>query len=190
MLWAGLSGPMAGRSTSALEIILGSPAYTPCFPNPFQNVVHFWFSILNLCLYKLAEVASAAEPYRNVKFPQNKFILPVCRAGKDTMAQLVKNLPVKQETRVWPPGREDPLEKGMATHSSVLAWEIPPTEEPGGLHSPRPAKSQKRPGDYTPTKVETYRTGTQPWGAEGGNQETGLRHTPCTNKDGPGVPGS
>ena len=47
----------------------------------------------------------------------------------------VKNLPAKQETWVQPLGQEDPLEKGMATHSSVLAWEIPWTEEPGGLQS-------------------------------------------------------
>ena len=47
----------------------------------------------------------------------------------------VKNLPVVQETRVWSPGREDPLEEGMATHSSVLAWRIPWTEEPGRLQS-------------------------------------------------------
>ena len=40
-----------------------------------------------------------------------------------------------RETWVWSRGREDPLEKGMATHSSILAWEIPWTEEPGGLHS-------------------------------------------------------
>ena len=38
-----------------------------------------------------------------------------------------------QETRVGPLGREDPLEKGMATHSNILAWKIPWTEEPGGL---------------------------------------------------------
>ena len=40
-----------------------------------------------------------------------------------------------QETRVQPLGQEDPLEKEMATHSSILAWEIPCTEEPGGLQS-------------------------------------------------------
>ena len=49
------------------------------------------------------------------------------------VAQTVKNLPAMQETRVQSLGQEDPLEKGMATHSSVLAWEIPWTEEPGGL---------------------------------------------------------
>ena len=47
----------------------------------------------------------------------------------------VKNPPAMQETRVQSLGREDPLEKGMATHSSILAWEIPWTEEPGELQS-------------------------------------------------------
>ena len=49
------------------------------------------------------------------------------------MAQIVKNLPEIQKTRVQSLGREDPLEKGMATHSSILAWRIPWTENPGGL---------------------------------------------------------
>ena len=51
------------------------------------------------------------------------------------VAQRVKNLPAMQETWVWPLGREDPLEEGMATHSSILAWRIPWTEEPCGLQS-------------------------------------------------------
>ena len=51
------------------------------------------------------------------------------------MAQMVKNLPVMLETQVQSLGREDPLEKGMATHSNILAWRIPRTEEPGGLQS-------------------------------------------------------
>ena len=51
------------------------------------------------------------------------------------VAQLVKNLPAMQETRVQSLGRENPLEKGMATHSSFLAWRIPWTEEPCGLQS-------------------------------------------------------
>ena len=49
------------------------------------------------------------------------------------IAQLVKNLPAMQETRVRFLSWEDPLEKEMATHSSILAWRIPWTEEPGGL---------------------------------------------------------
>ena len=46
---------------------------------------------------------------------------------------MVKNLPAMQETWVRSLDQEDPLEKGMATHSSILAWRIPWTEEPGGL---------------------------------------------------------
>ena len=51
------------------------------------------------------------------------------------MAQTVKNLPAMQETWVQSLGWEEPLEKGMATHPSILAWRIPWTEEPGGLQS-------------------------------------------------------
>ena len=51
------------------------------------------------------------------------------------MAQMVKNLPAMRETWVRFLGWKDPLEKEMATHSSILAWEIPWTEEPGGLQS-------------------------------------------------------
>ena len=51
------------------------------------------------------------------------------------VAQSVKNLPAVQETRVQPLGWEDPLEKEVATHSSILAWKISWTEEPGGLQS-------------------------------------------------------
>ena len=47
--------------------------------------------------------------------------------------QTVKNLPAMQEAWVSPPGQEDPLESGMATHSNILAWRIPRTEELGGL---------------------------------------------------------
>ena len=49
------------------------------------------------------------------------------------VAQTIKNLPAVQETQVSSLGQEDPLEKGMATHSSILAWRIPGTEEPGWL---------------------------------------------------------
>ena len=51
------------------------------------------------------------------------------------MAQKVKRLPAMRETQVRSLGREDPLEKEMATHSSILAWKIPRTEEPGRLQS-------------------------------------------------------
>ena len=51
------------------------------------------------------------------------------------MVLTVKNLHAMFESLVQPLGQEDPLEKGMATHSSILAWRIPWTEEPGGLQS-------------------------------------------------------
>ena len=51
------------------------------------------------------------------------------------MAQTAKNLPTVQETWVQSLGQEDPLEKGMTTQSSILAWKIPWTEDPGGLYS-------------------------------------------------------
>ena len=53
----------------------------------------------------------------------------------DFMTQTVKNLPAMQETWVPSLGREDPLEEEMAIHSSILAWKIPWTEEPGVLPS-------------------------------------------------------
>ena len=55
--------------------------------------------------------------------------------GASLIAKSIKNLPAMQETRVPFLGQEDPLEKEMATHSSIPAWEIPWTEEPGGVQS-------------------------------------------------------
>ena len=54
------------------------------------------------------------------------------------LAQMVKNLPAVQETQVQYLGWEDPLEKGKAAHSSILAWEIPWREKPSGLRSTEP----------------------------------------------------
>ena len=51
------------------------------------------------------------------------------------LAQMIKNLPALQETRVQSVGQEEPLEKEMATYSIILAWRIPWAEEPGGLQS-------------------------------------------------------
>ena len=53
------------------------------------------------------------------------------------MIQTLKKLPAMQQTRTRTLGQEDPLEKGMTTHSSIPAWRIPWTEEPGGLQSMR-----------------------------------------------------
>ena len=51
------------------------------------------------------------------------------------MAQMIKNLPAMQESQVRSQGQEDSLENGMATHSNILTWRIPWTEEPGGIQS-------------------------------------------------------
>ena len=67
---------------------------------------------------------------------------------------MVKNLPAMQEAQVWSLGQEDPLEKGMATHSSILAWRIPWAEEPGQATVHGVAKSWTR---LTSTKApNTY----------------------------------
>ena len=62
------------------------------------------------------------------------------REGASLVAQMVKNLPVMQETQVQSLAWEDPMEKEMATHSSILAWRIPWMEEPGG---PQPMESHR-----------------------------------------------
>ena len=63
-----------------------------------------------------------------------KSIWPKALPSASVVVQTVKNLPAMQETQVQSLGLEDPFEKGLATHSSILAWTIPWTEEPGGLH--------------------------------------------------------
>ena len=62
-------------------------------------------------------------------------IFGIANQWKFPVAQMVKNLPTMRGTWVQSLGREDPLEKGMATHSSILAWRILWTEESGGLQS-------------------------------------------------------
>ena len=68
------------------------------------------------------------------------------------VSQRVKNLPVMQETQVQSLGQEDPLAKEMATHSNILAWRIPWTEEPSGLYSPWGCEESDSPEQLTHTK--------------------------------------
>ena len=65
---------------------------------------------------------------------------------------MVENPPAMQETQAQSLGQEDPLKKGMATHSSILAWRIQWTEEPGGLHSIR----SQRVGHSLATNTHTH----------------------------------
>ena len=71
-------------------------------------------------------VCCSQRAFSEILHPKNQ------RFPRGTM---VNNLPANQGTQVWSLGREDPLQKEMATHSSILAWRIPGTEEPGGLQS-------------------------------------------------------
>ena len=78
------------------------------------------------------------SPPVNRLFYLQSISTPSPSSWASTTAQQVKNLPATQETQetlVWSPGWENPLKKGMASHSSILAWRIPWTEEPGGLQS-------------------------------------------------------
>ena len=70
----------------------------------------------------------------------DKFAFEVTSYWASLVAQTVKNLPAMLETQVRSLGQEDPLEKGMATHSSIFAWRIPWREEPGGLQSMGPQR--------------------------------------------------
>ena len=77
-----------------------------------------------------------------------KFSTLIKPAQASLVAQMVKNLPGMWETWVWSLGREDLLEKGMVTHSNILAWRIPWTEEPGGLQSTGSQRINER---YSPS---------------------------------------
>ena len=75
----------------------------------------------------------------NLLEPQNNLLGQILLAspfytGDSLVAQMVKSLPAMQETQVQSLSRGDPLEKEMATHSSIIAWNIPWTQEPGGYH--------------------------------------------------------
>ena len=89
-------------------------------------------SLLTAWLGYFQGVVQALSPLGHLAVPSSLIWFRCCPS---LVAQLVKNLPVMQETQVWSLGWEDPLEKEMATHSSILVWRIPWTEEPGGLQS-------------------------------------------------------
>ena len=83
---------------------------------------------LSTCISCIADGFFTAEPLEPAGKPQSNMAWYL-------VAQRLKRLPAMWETWVQSLGQEDPLEKEMATHSSILAWRIPRTEEPGGLQS-------------------------------------------------------
>ena len=95
-------------------------------------IPYYWWVILHcMCMGGETIFTLPFHNTRQITRRKNRGIPPLCVPG----GFVVKNLPVIQETWVWPLVWEDLLEKEMATHSSILAWEIPWTEEPGGLQS-------------------------------------------------------
>ena len=80
-------------------------------------------------------IADLVELFSSLKLGLDNYDLNIFISYRSLVAQMVKNLPAMQETWARSLGWEDPLEKRMATHSSILAWTIPQTEEPGGLQS-------------------------------------------------------
>ena len=80
----------------------------------------------------LRESPTLSSPSPSPSATFRAYVLPT---GTSLVVQSVKNLHTVQETQVWSLGQEDPLKKKMATHSSILAWRISWTEEPGGLQS-------------------------------------------------------
>ena len=80
-------------------------------------------------------------PHRQVEKNGNNILNTICARfwifkEYSLVAWIVTNLPAKQETQVWSLGRKDPLEKRIATHSSILAWRFPWSKKPGELYSP------------------------------------------------------
>ena len=82
-----------------------------------------------------ADVFNLPQKVGNLRVEKFLIKLLISITWASLEAQMVKNLPAMQETQVTSLGWEDPLEMGMATHSSILAWRIPWTEESGGLQS-------------------------------------------------------
>ena len=78
-------------------------------------------------------VGNRSQQFRTVQNEENNFNIETHTIWLPLVVQMVKNLPTIQETPVQPLGQENPLEKGMASHSNILVWETPWTEEPGGL---------------------------------------------------------
>ena len=91
-----------------------------------------WFSSL-----LVGKTHTHTHTHTHIKLPQTAFTWTKVLMPGHLVAQIVKNLPAMQKTELRSLGREDPLEKGTETHSSILAWRMPWTEEPGGLQSMR-----------------------------------------------------
>ena len=100
-----------------------------CPFQPQRNGLAVW------TLFQAANVAWTGEEKAMLGLGHCCIWVRICLEHNFPGGSVHKNPPAMLETRVWSLGLEDPLEKGMAAHSSILAWRIPWTEEPGGLQS-------------------------------------------------------
>ena len=121
------------KSNSYPMVILGFPTHV-CSSSPLSS---FTYKLIFATLY---ETEIIIQNLQMRKLRLREITLPKAVL----VAQAVNSLSAAGETWVRSPGREDPLEEGTATHSRILAWRIPWTEEPGGLRSTGVAKSKTR----------------------------------------------
>ena len=101
-----------------------------CSPNFLQGS-----SLQNICWYLISIIRIVSWTTEKNKDKISLKKLQLYKTGFSLMTQMVKDLSTRLQTQVWSLGRDDPLEKGMETHSSILAWRMPWTEEPGSLQS-------------------------------------------------------
>ena len=110
--------------------------FIPKFFILFDNNVHGIVSLIFFWDTSLLVYRNTTDYCTHILYPATLLsLLVLTDFYASLVAQLVKNLPARQETRVQAQCWEDLLEKEMGTHSSILAWRIPWTEEPGGLHT-------------------------------------------------------
>ena len=103
------------RMSIEYDIYVPTPIVNSDYPSPY-----FFFNLFSFYINKIFTIQ--LKPYQSIIWTS-------------LVAQMVKHLLTMQETWVRPLGREDPLEKKMATHSRTIPWKIPWTEEPGRLQS-------------------------------------------------------
>ena len=119
--------------------------YNPEFCFYFQEIrtiyLHSkaWFSLFSLsCFFRNWKTSRTVFIYISILMDKSEQCIlnsTIYSFRASLEAQMIRNLPAMWETQVWSMGWEDPLEKGMATHSRILAWRIPGTEEPAELQS-------------------------------------------------------
>ena len=113
--------PSSGFCVNRVRYFVDSPSSVSCFLS--INVMIYLY-LINIFIYFMFHFKNMLDII---------FKISIYSLGLRWWLKRVKHLPVMRETQVWSLGWEDPLEKEMATHSSILAWKIPWMEEPGRL---------------------------------------------------------